>query len=139
MIQKWLFPRLVNVGKKEVPFIKCGVKYVMIRDQCGLWCEVKVGARHHDPSLGLATKTTSCEVAGQEGSLGVMPHAPRSARKCEGIDLHILKGTPTLGVWSPNGLTNFQSEIAEAKTQWFEDFFTSLENYSNVDVQNGLV
>ncbi len=35
---------------------------------------------------------------GQEGSSGVMPHAPGSARECEGIDLHIPKGTPTLGV-----------------------------------------
>jgi len=35
---------------------------------------------------------------GQEGSPGVMCHAPRSARECEGIDLHTPKGTPTLGV-----------------------------------------
>jgi len=35
---------------------------------------------------------------GQKGSSGVMCHAPRSARECEGIDLHTPKGTPTLGV-----------------------------------------
>jgi hypothetical protein len=39
--------------------------------------------------------------AGQERSLGVMPHAPKSARECEGIDPHTLKGTPTLGVGVP--------------------------------------
>jgi len=35
---------------------------------------------------------------GQEGSPGVMPHAPGSVRECEGIDPHTPKGTPTLGV-----------------------------------------
>jgi len=33
----------------------------------------------------------------QKGSLGVKLHALGSARKCEGIDLHTPKGTPTLG------------------------------------------
>jgi len=27
-----------------------------------------------------------------------MPHAPKSAKECEGIDLHTPKGIPTLGV-----------------------------------------
>jgi len=44
------------------------------------------------------TKARGYKVAGQEGSLGVMPHAPGSVRECEGIGPHILKGTPTLGV-----------------------------------------
>jgi len=35
---------------------------------------------------------------GQERSLGIMSHAPRSAKECEGIDPHTPKGTPTLGV-----------------------------------------
>ncbi len=93
----------------------------------------------YDPSLGFATKARGRKVAGQEGSPGVMPHALGSARKCEGIDPHTLKGIPTLGVWSPNGLPNLQSTIAKVKTQWFEDFFISLKSYSNIDVQNGLV
>ncbi len=49
-----------------------------------------------NPSLGLTTKARGCKVAGQEGSMGVMPHAPGSARKCEGIEPHTPKGTPTL-------------------------------------------
>jgi hypothetical protein len=53
------------------------------------------------PSLGFVTKAKGCKVAGQKGSLGVMPHAPGSARECEGIDLHTPKGTPTLGVRVP--------------------------------------
>jgi len=47
------------------------------------------------------TKARACKVAGQEGSSGVMLHAPRSARECEGIDPHTPKGPPTLGVGIP--------------------------------------
>jgi len=48
-----------------------------------------------NPNLGLTTKVKACKVAGQEGSLRVMLHVPGSARKCEGIDPHTPKGTPT--------------------------------------------
>jgi len=51
-----------------------------------------------NPSLGLATKARGCKVAGQKGSPGIRPHAPRSAKECERIDLHTPKVTPTLGV-----------------------------------------
>jgi hypothetical protein len=44
------------------------------------------------------TKAKACEGMGQEGSLGVTIHALRSARKCEGMNLHIPKWTPILGV-----------------------------------------
>jgi len=44
------------------------------------------------------TKVRGCKVVGQEGSSGVMPHAPKSARECEGIDPHTPKGTPILGI-----------------------------------------
>jgi len=44
------------------------------------------------------TKAKGCKVVGQEGSPGVMLHAPRSVREWEGIGPHIPKGTPTLGV-----------------------------------------
>jgi len=54
-----------------------------------------------NPNLGLATKARACKVAGQEGSLGVMLHALRNARKCEGIDPHTPKGTPILGIGVP--------------------------------------
>jgi hypothetical protein len=71
-----------------------------------------------NPSLGLATKAGGCKVAGQEGSPGVMPHAPESARECEGIDPH-----------TPGGLPNVQRTIIGVKTQWIEELFISLENY----------
>jgi len=47
------------------------------------------------------TKAKGYKVAGQERSPGVMPHVPRSARECEGIDPHTPKVTPTLGVGIP--------------------------------------
>ncbi len=47
------------------------------------------------------TKARGCKVAGQEGSLGLMLHAPKIARECEGIDPHTPKGIPTLGVGVP--------------------------------------
>jgi hypothetical protein len=59
------------------------------------------GGECRNPSLGLATKAKGCKVVGQEGSPGVMLHAPRNARGCEGIDLHTPKGSPTLGVGVP--------------------------------------
>jgi hypothetical protein len=55
----------------------------------------------HNPNLGLTTKARGYKVANQEGSLGIMSHAPKNARECEGIDPHTLKGTPTLGIGIP--------------------------------------
>jgi hypothetical protein len=49
-------------------------------------------------NFGLMTKARGYKVVGQEGSLGVMPHAPGSARDCEGINPHTPKGTPILGI-----------------------------------------
>jgi hypothetical protein len=51
-----------------------------------------------NPSLGLVTKARAYKSAGQEGSSGVTFHAPRSVKKCEGMNPHTPKGTPTLGV-----------------------------------------
>jgi hypothetical protein len=51
-----------------------------------------------NPNFGLTTKARGCKVVSQEGNLGVILHAPGSARECEGIDPRTPKGTPTLGV-----------------------------------------
>ncbi len=51
-----------------------------------------------NPSLGLTTKARACKVVGQKGSSGIMPHAPRSAKECEGTNPHAPKGAPTFGV-----------------------------------------
>jgi hypothetical protein len=51
-----------------------------------------------NPSLGLATKVRVCKVVGQEGSSGVMSHAPMNAKECEGVNPHTPKWTPNVGV-----------------------------------------
>jgi len=53
---------------------------------------------YRNPNLGFMTKTRACEGAGQKWSLGVTFHAPGSVGKCEGMNLHIPKWVPTLGV-----------------------------------------
>jgi hypothetical protein len=87
-----------------------------------------------NPNLKLTTKARGCKVASQEGSPGIMLHAPRSARKCEGIDSHTPKGNSHFGSWSPSGLLNVQRAIPGVKTQWIKEFFILLESYWNEDV-----
>jgi hypothetical protein len=79
-------------------------------------------------SLGLATKTRGCKVAGQEKDPRVTSHAFRSAKECEGMNPHTPKGTPMLGVGVPNGLPNFQSVIAWVKTHCFKKIIYIIEN-----------
>jgi len=59
-------------------------------------CSTNISCRNL--SLGFATRAKGCKVVGQEESPGVMSHVPGNVRKCQGIDLHLPKGTPTLGV-----------------------------------------
>jgi len=54
---------------------------------------------------------------------------PGSEGKCEGMNPHTPKGASTLGVWSPDGLSNIQKTISRVKTQWIEEFLISLESY----------
>ncbi len=52
-------------------------------------CDIHL--QHHscrNPSLGLATKARVCKVADQEGSPGITFRALRSAKECEGMNLH---------------------------------------------------
>jgi hypothetical protein len=54
------------------------------------WC--------HNPNLGFTTKERAYKGAGQEWSLGVTFHAPRSVGECEGMSPHTPKWAPTLGI-----------------------------------------
>ncbi len=61
----------------------------------------------HNPSLGLATKAKACKGAGQKGSPGITSHAPRSAKECEGMNLHTPKELPLWELkfrWIPKSL-----------------------------------
>jgi hypothetical protein len=55
---------------------------------CNLGLYFKILPSCRNPRLGLATKARACEVAGQEGSLGITSHAFESAKECEGMNLH---------------------------------------------------
>ncbi len=60
-----------------------------------------------NPNLGLVTKARACKIVGQEGSLGVMPHALGSVGKCEGMNPHTSKGASTWELksqWIPKSL-----------------------------------
>jgi len=61
------------------------------------------------------TKARACKVVGQERSPGVMLHAPRSVKECEGIDPHTPKGTPTLGVGVPVDSRMFRERFKGSK------------------------
>jgi hypothetical protein len=45
---------------------------------------------------------------------------------------------PKLGLGNPPGFPKFQSSIAGVKRPCIRVFFTSLESYQSVDVENGL-
>jgi hypothetical protein len=48
-------------------------------------------------SLGLATKAKGLQGRRPRGNPGVTSHTPRSVGKCEGVNPHTPKVTPTLG------------------------------------------
>ncbi len=49
----------------------------------------------YNPSLVLATKVKGLQGCGPRGNPGIIPHAPRSVRRCEGVNPHTPKATPT--------------------------------------------
>jgi len=68
-----------------------------------------------NPSLGLATKAKTCKGAGQTGSPWVTSHAPESVRKCDGMNPHTPKWTPTLGVGVPMDSWIFRERLQGSK------------------------
>jgi hypothetical protein len=74
----------------------------------------------HNHNLRFVTKAKrGLQGCGPRGSLGVTPHAPKSVGKCEGMNPHTPKATPTLRngkKWSLSGLPNFQKVIVGVKT-----------------------
>ncbi len=51
----------------------------------------------HNPSFGLVTKAKGLQGCGPKESPGVTSHTPESVGKCEGVNPHTPKATPTLG------------------------------------------
>jgi hypothetical protein len=69
----------------------------------------------YDPNLGFVTKARACKGAGQEWSLGVTFHAPESVGGCEGMNPHIPKWAPTLGVEAPMDSQIFIEQLQGSK------------------------
>jgi len=70
-------------------------------------------------------------------SPGVTSHTPGSVRKCEGVNPHTPKATPTWEMesrWTPGGLSKLQRAIAGVKPQCLVAFFISLESSRSVNV-----
>jgi hypothetical protein len=75
-----------------------------------------------NPSLGLMTKARAYKVAGQKGSPGVMLHAPKNVRECEGIDPHTPKGTPTFEIGVPVDFRMFRERFQGSKPNGLKSF-----------------
>jgi len=73
-----------------VSFTLNSIMCPIIIASCGQYC--------HNPSLGLTIKARAYKGVVQEWSLGVTFHAPKSVGKCEGMNPHTPKWSPTLGV-----------------------------------------
>jgi hypothetical protein len=73
-------------------------------------------------ALGSQPRQGGCKVAGQEGNSRVMPDAPGSVRECEGIDPHIPKETPTLGVGVPMDSRMFREQLQGSKPNGLRSF-----------------
>ncbi len=58
---------------------------------CGVWVWCR------NPNFRLATKAKELQGCGPKKSLGVASHIPESVGKCEGVNPHTPKATPTLG------------------------------------------
>ncbi len=69
----------------------------------------------HNISLKLAIKARACEGEGQEGSPVVTFHALGSARECEGMNPHIPKWAPTLGIGVPVHSQIFREKLQGSK------------------------
>jgi len=53
--------------------------------------------KYRNLNFGLATKAKGLQGCGPKESSGVTSHTPGSVRKCEGVNPHTPKATPTLG------------------------------------------
>ncbi len=69
---------------------------------------------------------------GQEGSLGVMPHAPGNARECEGIGPHTPKGIPTLGVGVPVDSRMFREQLQGSKPNGLKSYLYHWKSMSKM-------
>ncbi len=80
----------------------CCRKEGHVRNDCLIWKKVieekkKFQIKCRNLGFGLATKAKGLQGCGPRESPGVTSHTPRSVGKCEGMNPHTPKATPTLG------------------------------------------
>jgi hypothetical protein len=68
-----------------------------------------------NPSFGLVTKAKGLQGCGPRGSPGITSHTPRSVGKCEGVNPHTPKATPTLGDGVPVDSRIFREQFQGLK------------------------
>jgi hypothetical protein len=69
----------------------------------------------HNPSLGFATKARAYKGAGQKWNPKLTFHVHESMGECEGMNLHIPKWAPTLGVGVPMDSQIFKEQLQGSK------------------------
>jgi hypothetical protein len=69
----------------------------------------------HNPSFGLATKAKGLQGSGPKGSPRVTSHILENVRKCEGVNTHTPKATPTLEDELPMDSQNFRERFQGSK------------------------
>jgi len=68
-----------------------------------------------NPSFGLTIKAKGLQGCRPRGGPGVTSHAPGSVRKCEGMNPHTPKATPTVGDGDPVDSQNFREQFEGSK------------------------
>jgi hypothetical protein len=70
---------------------------------------------YRNPSFGFATKAKGLQGCEPRESPGVTSHTPGSVEKCEGVNLHTAKATPTLEDGIPVDSQNFREQFQGSK------------------------
>jgi len=73
--------------------------------------ELPTHKKCRNPSFVFATKLKGLQGCEPRGVPGVTSHTPESARKCEGVNPHTPKATPTLGDGVPVDSRNFRERF----------------------------
>jgi hypothetical protein len=91
--------------------------FIIVQSQCLTMFQIMANLMTHcrNPSLGLATKATTCKGASQKWSPWVTFHILESLAKFEGMNPHIHKWAPTLGVVIPMEFRIFRRQLQGSK------------------------
>jgi hypothetical protein len=73
-------------------------------------------------ALGSRQRQKGLQGCEPRGSLGVTPHVPASVRKCEGMNPHTPKATPTLGNEVPMDFRIFKRRLQGSKLNGLKSF-----------------